>query len=112
MSPAEVNGHGQDIHDNVIYIRGSISKLEAIMTELGHSVDGLAKSIDSSTTSNEKVIRYLMESNEKTIKTVSGSLPIKFVLVICGIICMAFVGGGVLKELADAHVFSQLFRLP
>lgn len=109
MAPADINGHGQDIHDNVIYIRGSLSKLENTMLELAHSVEGLTKSIDNSTNSSEKVIRYLMESNEKTIKTVSGSLPIKFVLVICGIIVLAFGSGGILKELIDSNVISKLF---
>ena len=108
MSPAETNGHSQDIHDNVVYIRGSISNLEAAIEKLVTSVNQLTHSIESSTASTEKTIRYVMEANEKTVEHVKGAIPLKVVLVICSIIVVSFISGGALKELIDSHILTKL----
>lgn len=104
MSPAEVNGHGQDIHDNVIYIRGSLTQLENTMLALSNNVSALTRAIENSTTSTEKTIRYVIEANNESAKHLKESIPMRMVLIICSIIVISFVGGGVLKELIDSHV--------
>lgn len=109
MTPPEVNGHGQDIHDNVIYIRGSITQLEATIMKLSNSIDAHTNAVQASTASYEKTIKYVMDSNERNMLHVKNSIPLKFMLIITGVICLAFLGGGILKELIDSHVISKLF---
>lgn len=94
----ELNGKAQDIHDNVVYIRGKISRLETSIDGLSNSVQRLSFAIESNNISNERIITRMSES-----------LPIRFVCLICMIICLAFVGGGVLKEVVDSHVLLKLF---
>ena len=105
------NGVAQDIHDNVVHIRGSVSKLEFSIEKLASSVEGLATSVNNSTLSTERTIKYVMESNDKTVAHVKNSLPLRVVLILCGIIVLAFVGGGVLKELLDSNAILKLFGI-
>lgn len=103
------NGTAQDIHNNVVYIRGSISGLENAITQLKTTLDNLTKSIELSTESTERIVKHVMDANERTVTHVKNSIPLKFVIIICGILMVAFVGGGVLKELVDSHMLSKLF---
>jgi len=93
-----LNGKAQDIHDNVIYIKNRVSGLE-------RSIDGLANNIQRLTFAIEST----NAGNERIISRISESLPIRFVVLICMIICLAFIGGGALKEVIDSHLLLKLF---
>lgn len=91
------NGKQQDIHDNVIFIKGSLNNLEKNINRLVESVDKLVEVQETNYKAQERIIVHIQ-----------NSIPVKFMILICLIICIAFVGGGVLKELIDSHVISKL----
>ncbi len=97
MSDTELNGRAKDIHDNVIYLKNRFSTLERSIDGLANNIQRLTFAIEGSNTNNERIITRMSES-----------LPIKFVCLICMIICVAFVGGGLLKELVDQHILTKL----
>jgi predicted nuclease with TOPRIM domain len=108
MSPLETNGKYQEIHDNVVHIRGSVSRLDQTIDRLSISVDNLSTTFKNSTDLNERTIKYVMDANEKTVNHVKNSLPLRVVLILCSIIVVAFAGGGILKEVLDADILTKV----
>lgn len=122
----DLNGHAQEIHENVITIRDKLLLLEEAIDKLANTgervfyaiktasntveqkFDALTHAVETSTGATERIVKYVMDANEKTVAHVKNALPVRFVLVICGIIVLAFVGGGVLKELIDSHILTKL----
>lgn len=105
----DLNGKTNDIHDNVIHIRGSLSNLETTLSDLARSVHHLADAYQTSAETTEQIVKHVMGSNERTIEHVKNALPLRIVAFLCAIICVAFVGGGILKELVDSHVLVKMF---
>lgn len=97
MEEAGMNGKAQDIHDNVVYIKNRVGGLERSIDGLANNIQRLTFAIEASNINNDKIITRMSES-----------LPIKFVCLICMIICVAFIGGGLLKELVDSHILAKL----
>lgn len=77
--------------DDINLLRESVNKLETTISDL-------ATSIEKGNDYNERIIEHIRES-----------IPIRFVVLICFIICLAFVGGGVLKEVVDLHLLAKWF---
>lgn len=98
----------QDIHDNVIYIKGAVTKLEENIEKLADSVNSFASVIAAASDSQQRQFTISNESNQKIIAHIQNSLPIKIVVLLCCIICVAFLGGGILKEILDSHVISKI----
>lgn len=98
MDREQYNGRAQDIHDNIIYIRGSINKLETNIERLANAVDRMCNILETSKTSTELIISHIQ-----------NSLPVRFVVLICLIICVAFVGGGFLKEVFELDLLKVWF---
>lgn len=104
----DANGKYQEIHDNVVHIRGSVSRLDETINRLSNSVDNLATTFKNSVDLEERTIKYVMDANEKTVNHVKNSLPLRVVLILCSIIVVAFAGGGVLKEVLDADLLTKV----
>ena len=102
------NGKHQEIHDNIIYIRGSVENLEETLRDLTASIHKLANSYQTSAESTEQIVKYIMESNNRTVEHVKNSLPLRMVAFLCSIICIAFLGGGLLKEILDSNALLKL----
>lgn len=97
MGNSDLNGKTSEIHENVIYLKNRFSSLERSIDGLANNIQHLTIALENNNTSNERVITRMSES-----------LPIKFVCLICMIICVAFIGGGLLKELIDSHILVKL----
>ena len=94
------NGKTQEIHENVLAVRTKLSTLESSIEKLSRSTDNLASAVTAQSASSDKLFTHMTQA-----------IPAKLVVLICFIICLAFVGGGVMKELVDSHVLIKLFGL-
>ena len=97
-----VNGNGyiKSMYENVSFMRDKVDSLEASIERLSSSIDNLSA-----------VQKLHVASFNNVLEHVKGSIPMRFVFMICLIICMAFIGGGILKEITDSHILLKWLSL-